>query len=287
MNAGHLCDGKALARSPGFVRPAYSIALSRLKIEDEAHEVASGVLAAIEAVLHASGQVLSRRRPLVIGSRGAIGRQLVAALRGGRVPDGAFLSLDLAAPRAAVGEARRWSELPVRQRRAVDLLIGVTGVSVMGPAEIEELVLRGTAPTLTFASGSTKTVEFHAVAEWVESLAAQTRPRIGRRAIEVTREAVTDPHSGRRYGTAFSLRFQQGARAIHKRLVFLADLTPVNFLFYGVPTEGIDGVMAQLLGAALAVVRDTARRAPPAPGLHVVCGEIVRSLPVPRPLQGQ
>ena len=34
-----------------------------------------------------------------------------------------------------------------------------------------------------------------------------------------------------------------------------ADTTPVNFLFYGVPTEVIDEVLAELLSCALAVRR--------------------------------
>ena len=40
-----------------------------------------------------------------------------------------------------------------------------------------------------------------------------------------------------------------------KRLVFVANMTPVNFLFYGVPTEAMDPVMAQLLRAALGLLR--------------------------------
>jgi hypothetical protein len=37
-------------------------------------------------------------------------------------------------------------------------------------------------------------------------------------------------------------------------VVFLANSMPINFLFYGVPTESIDGVLAQLLTTSLGMV---------------------------------
>ena len=52
---------------------------------------------------------------------------------------------------------------------------------------------------------------------------------------------------------------------IEKRLIFVANLTPVNFLFYGVPTEVMDRVMAQLLRASLGLVRDVGGPRQPAP----------------------
>src|SRR6185369_2099044 len=227
----------AAERDVGLVRPAYSIAISRLKVEEESHEVAAGILAAVEAVLHARGAVLSRRRPLVLGSRGAIGRRLVAALGADRVASDGVLGVDLAAAVRGGAEARRWSALPAARRRAVDLVIGVTGASVLGATELEELVCQGTAETVYFASGSTKTVEFQDVAAAVDAWAARARPRLGGEPIAVTTAEVTDPQSGRRYGTAVTIRRGRRDDAAEKTLVFIADLTPVNFLFYGVPTE--------------------------------------------------
>jgi hypothetical protein len=235
----------------GLIRPAYSIATSRLKVEEEAGEVAAGVLAAVEAVYHALGMVLSRRRPLVIGSRGAIGSRLVRALGAGRVGSSEVLGLDLRAPGGRRTEARSWRALPVARRRAIDLVVGVTGTSVLGAEEIEELVLHGSASTITFASGSTKTVEFRGVADCVERLLGARSPRLGGRPVEIVSDEVVDPQSGRRYGTVLTVRVGTCA----KRLVFVANMTPVNFLFYGVPTEAMDPVMAQLLRAALGLVR--------------------------------
>jgi hypothetical protein len=81
---------------------------------------------------------------------------------------------------------------------------------------------------------------------------------------------VTDPQSGRRYGTAITVRLGRGRPVVEKTLVFVANLTPVNFLFYGVPTEAMDRVMAQLLRTTLALVRDVGRRRAPAPRLYAV-----------------
>lgn len=256
----------AAERDGGLVRPAYSIALSNLKRTEEAGEVAAGVLAAIETVLHARGQVLSQRRVLVLGSRGAIGSRVVRALGGGRVA-GDVLGVDLRARGAR--EATAWRGLPAAARRGVDLVIGVTGESVLGDAEIAELVLRGRASTLYFASGSTKTVEFADVARWVERLAA-SEARLDGRAVTVEGEEVVDPQSGRVYGSAFTLHVGSGRRRRTTTLVFIANLTPVNFLFYGVPTEAMDAVMAQLLRTAVALVRDVAAPRPPAARLYAV-----------------
>lgn len=267
----------AVEREVGLVRPAYSIAISRLKVEEEAREVATGILAGVETVLHACGHVLSRRRALVIGSRGAIGRQLMAALRTGRVPTEQILGLDLVVPDGDGVEARLWRELPPAERRAVDLILGVTGCSVLGDEETEELLLHGTAPTIFFASGSTKTVEFSDVAAWVERTASNARPRVGRQPVAIRSADLTDPQSGRRYGTSVTLRLGRPGSERTRTLVFIANLTPVNFLFYGVPTEAMDRVMAQLLSTSLALVRDVGRRRPPAPRLYAVDRDIPAS----------
>jgi S-adenosylhomocysteine hydrolase len=250
-----------------LARPAYSIAISTLKRGDEAREVASGVLAAVEAVYHATGRVLGARHPLVIGSRGAIGASLVQALVG-RV-HAPVLGLDLAAPRRTRIEATAWAELPAAARRAVDLVIGATGVSVLGAREAEELLLHGRAPTVTFASASTKTVEFRDVAAWIEGLLASAAPRIGGRRVQILPEEILDPQSGRLYGMEFRFRFL-GSRPAEKRFVFLANLTPVNFLFYGVPAEVMDRVMAQLARTTLALVRTLRRRPSLPPQLYAV-----------------
>ncbi len=257
----------------GLVRPAYSIALSTLKRDEEATEVAAGVLAAIEAVLHARGQVLSQRRVLVLGSRGAIGTRLVRALGvGGRVRAD-VLGIDLRA-RGGAHEASSWRGLALAQRRAVDLVIGVTGDSVLAARDVTELVLHGRSRTIYFASGSTKTIEFQDVATWVEGLLAARAPHVDGRPLAIVPHDVIDPQSGRAYGSAVTLSFGAGRTRRDVTLVFIANLTPVNFLFYGVPTEAMDAVMAQLLRTATSLVRDVASSRPPAPRLYAVDRDI-------------
>jgi len=61
-------------RNGALARPSFSIAVSCFKVTEEAREVATSILSALESVLHAQGRVLSRRRALVVGSEGAVGR---------------------------------------------------------------------------------------------------------------------------------------------------------------------------------------------------------------------
>ncbi len=272
---GHDRLAAAQAEHARLARPAFSIAVSRTKLEEESEEVAASILHAVETVLQASGRLLSARRALVLGSRGVIGSRLVQRLRG-RVaasPDRPILGIDLRAEGASrdgdLLEASRWSALPEEERRAVDLVLGVTGVSVLGRPEMEELLLRGTAETVVFASGSTKTVEFHDAAAWAErTLEGRNR---GERLSAARGEEILDPQTGRVYGTRYAFRRGAGRE---KRFEFLANLTPVNFLVYGVPTEGMDAVLAQLLSASLGLVRSVRSDRPPRRELFAVDREI-------------
>lgn len=53
----------------------------------------------------------------------------------------------------------------------------------------------------------------------------------------------------------------------------MASLTPVNFRFYGVPTELIDAVLAELLSSELGLVDRVSRGEVP-PRLHAIDHEI-------------
>jgi len=279
--------------------PAFSIAVSRLKVETEAKEVAVSILNAVESVLHASGKILSRRRALVLGSRGAIGGSLVnELLRRLEDPARQLLGLDLAvepgpdvergsrkalasssAPgsstSAAKGqrgfnEARRFNDLPPEDRLAVDLVLGVTGASVLQGVELEEWLAHGEGRELVLASGSSKTIEFTDLAHWLDGLLKDPRPTLAGEPVEIRSHEVSDPRTGRVYGRRYA--FAVPGRAPNE-VVFLANLTPVNFLFYGVPTELIDEVLAQLVSCSLGLVRRAAREKLPA-RLHAVDRDI-------------
>ncbi len=241
--------------------PAVSIATSRLKVEVEARDVAASILNAIEMALHAIGKMLSRRRCLVLGSRGAIGRYLMEALSARLLyPTGALYGVDLKVMeefreggRFSV-EARTYPELPEQARRAIDLIIGVTGNSILQGEDLEEWLLEAEQPLLILASGSTKTVEFADVSAWIDRLLVDPRPQIRGIPIRIVNRELMDPHTGKLLGHQLRISFQQGGRHRRRDLILLANLTPVNFMYYGVPTEGIDAVLAQLLSCTLRLV---------------------------------
>jgi hypothetical protein len=236
--------------------PAFSIAISRLKRDVESREVAAAILNAVETVLHAEGRILSRRSCLVLGSRGAIGLRLFEALQG-RLEDAGrtVAGIDLAAPAHATGrarEARTLAELGDDAWLEVDLVLGVTGASVLSGGDVERRLLSGARPVLTLASGSTKKAEFSDVMTWLDALMQSREPKIGGRATSVVAEELLDPRTARVYGRryVFAIDGVDGPRT----LTCLAQLTPVNFLFYGVATELIDEVLAQLLTASLGLL---------------------------------
>jgi hypothetical protein len=263
----------------GLAFPAFSIAVSRLKREVEAREVAISLLNAVDNALHASGLVLSRRRCLVLGSRGAIGRHAMAFLHE-RLMDGddQLAGVDLAVDGAPVVghvvEAQRYAALPRELRMRMDLVLGVTGVSVLTGLDLEEWLLDGEAPRLILASGSTKTEEFAELASWMEeNVLGRPDLRIRDRHARVWLQEMRDPLSGRIFGRRcrFALEADGGAR--EREVIFLANGTPVNFLFYGVPTELIDQVLAELVGVSLGLLVRT-RDGAVAPRLHAVDAEI-------------
>jgi len=249
---------QVLDRRGSLPLPTYSIAISKLKRMVESREVAASVLSATESVLNASGRVLSRRSCLILGSRGAIGGELCRHLRS-RLDEP---SLDLACVDLKVDEsgggddlveARCLAGLPAERWLDVDLVVGVTGESVLQGADIERWLLRSAKPSLALVSGSTKKVEFAAVMDWFDRLMASTSPMIGDVAATIAVEELLDPRTARVYGHRWLFTFS-GDRP-SKEIVTLANLTPVNFLFYGVATEIIDEVLAQLLSLSLAAVR--------------------------------
>lgn len=266
------------AKHGRLARPAFSIAISRLKVAVESREVAASVLSAVENVLNATGKILARRRCLVLGSRGAIGRELMRALAHRLDQPAEQLSgVDLrvvGAPAGGCREARDLAGLGAERWSEVDLVLGVTGCSVLQGADLEGWLAAGSGRQLFLASGSTKTVEYEDVAAWTDALLQEPEPRIAGRRVQIDVQEVTDPRTGRLYAQRFSITAvdDEGTPlGAPNRIVFLANLTPVNFLFYGVATELIDEVLAQLLSVSLGLVQ---RAETAAPRLHAVDRDI-------------
>jgi hypothetical protein len=116
---------------------------------------------------------------------------------------------------------------------------------------------------LYVVSGSSKTDEFPEVLAWMNMIlrgATVESPEViteleGLR-VRVRKLDVTDLLSHRSFGSRydFAIELRDGSGR-ERSLLFMQNLMPVNFLFYGVPTEVIDRVLAQLLSTALALVR--------------------------------
>ncbi len=237
--------------------PAYSIAISRLKREVESREVAASVLAAVETVLHAEGMILSRRSALVLGSRGAIGSELVRSLQH-RLddPSRALHGIDLRATDAQATlsvEGRTLAEIPESRWLDTDLVLGVTGDSVLKGGDLERWLTLGTRETLVIASGSTKKVEFRDLMVWFDGFCAEANPTLGGCAVRARCEELLDPRTARLYGHRWRFDFDDGRR---RTVLAFGNLTPINFLFYGVATELIDEVLAQLLSLTLGALRN-------------------------------
>jgi hypothetical protein len=172
-------------------------------------------------------------------------------------------------------------EVDSERARLFDTIIGVTGGPTPGHPvlQVNDVVtwlLEGDAPELYIASGSTKTDEFPEVLAWINSLISASSENtavvdveVGRHAAKLQKEDLVDVLSHRRFGSRYVFKIKQEDGTTRDRsLVFMQDLMPVNFLFYGCPTEIIDDVLAQLVSASLALLRQAATL--PLPRLYAV-----------------
>jgi hypothetical protein len=250
--------------------PSYSIAVSQLKRAVESREVAASVLNAVESVLNAEGRILARRRALVLGCVGAIGGELVRHL-GGRLdqPDEQLSGVDLRVGEVAArcAAVRTFADVSPERWLQTNLVLGVTGASVLRGADVERWLCGSPHEQLVLASGSTKKVEFHDLMQWIDGLLRAEQPTVGGRPVDVRVEEVLDPRTARLYAHRWRFTFRDDGRV--RTVLAMGGLTPINFLFYGVATELIDEVLAQLMTVALGAVRN-ADAGGIAPGLYAV-----------------
>jgi hypothetical protein len=284
-----------------LAKPAFSIAVSYLKTQIESDTVAATILNAIESVLYSHGVGLRRRNVLVFGSRGNIGRRLMSQLRTRLdVPDDALIGCDLKVGRAdkntdlppwqfrpsqssagGASEVATYADIDATRVQNLDLILGVTGGPTPGHPvlQVEDVVswlLNGRRRELYIASGSTKTDEFPEVLAWMNSIlrgaTAQTpvvTTELGGRRVRVEKQNVIDVLSQRSFGSRYAFSIEQPNGSWRDRaILFLENLMPVNFLFYGEPTEVIDQVLAQLLSSGLVLVLQAGSL--PGPRLYAV-----------------
>lgn len=260
--------------------PNMAVAVSFKKTQIEASGVAESCLNAITSAMYSYGMVLKHRNALVIGSRGNIGRWFIRSLharldRRGLDSDAEpeVIGCDI-----KVGREQGPDPIPSWQKRddepslpniderstiddfdrsrlhQLDLVIGITGGptpghQTMGRKHLIDWLVNGNKETLFIASGSTKTDEFPDLLAWVnELLENQSQDLMGQQA-SVVKNDLRDALSKRSFGARYQFVIQEknGSAYRTRNVVFLNNLMPINFLFFGVPTEIIDETLAQLL----------------------------------------
>lgn len=239
--------------------PALSIAMSEYKVQTEAKDVVATVLNAVENILHAMGKTLGRRHCLVVGSRGVVGERLVGSLlprlvHGSRQMCGVDPRINEGPGLYQITEAHSIAALPHRERAGFDLVLGVVGRSSFSGEDLERWLLESEPDELRLASGSSKTDEFSELSRWMNEITHSEDPRIGGHPVRISTAEIIDPKTDGVVAQRYTFRWQAGDGERARSVVFMANLMPVNFLFYGVPTETIDGVLCQLLRSTLHLV---------------------------------
>jgi hypothetical protein len=257
--------------------PAYSIAVSKDKTIEESQEVAHSILSAVESVLHGQGLVLSQRKVMVLGAAGNIGRCLSSFLLNGRLhaDNRQVVQVDICYTPSRVKDCYPTVDaIPDDHLLSRDLFIGVVGESILKKHHLEQIILQGYHTRLIFASGSTKTMEFSDLSGWLYALYCMESPRINEVPVTIEYDRILDPQSGIDQGGKVIIRFERNGRQIIKKLFLLSDLSPVNFLFYGVPTETMDLILSQLIKVSLGMNHQNKVGILPPPLLYAVDKEI-------------
>lgn len=240
--------------------PVCSIAVSLLKRGAEARECSNSILNAIQNILNHLGLMMSRRQALILGSRGAIASNTFAdfvrlvgqervcgvdSILSGKEP-GEYLELET------------MEEVPKEFLYDTDLVIGIIGKSIMKRDLLEDMVIHGKKNKIFFTSGSTKTVEFQDLEEWLQDLIDKEDPFVGKFPVSVQSSPIRDLQTGVLQGHRVDLIFKDDS-VLDKELYLLGDLTPINFLYYGIPREIIDEVMTQLFTVCLGLYEYNAK----------------------------
>jgi hypothetical protein len=220
--------------------------------------------------------VLSRRKTILLGSAGNIGTFLASYLKNGRLhpTNHELIHVDLKYSGKEDLCYRYINEIPEEQLLSLELFIGVIGESILKKEFFEKLLLNGTKRKILFASGSTKTVEFSDLIAYINQLAMSESPVVGGYPVKLQFDRIKDPQSNIDQGGIVKFSIQKDSKKIDKIFYLLSDLTPVNFLFYGVPTETMDIIIRQLTTVGLGMVDQFKKNRLPPPGLYAVDKEI-------------
>ena len=243
--------------------PVCSIAISDLKRGPEAQECAITILNAAENIMHRLGLLLSRRQAVVLGSRGAIGRCALAELAH-RLGPQRVAGVDRAAcpnTEATPIEAPTVEGIPRDHLYNTDLFLGIIGKSIITRHILEDLMIRSRRDRIYFDSGSTKTTEFTDLEDWLVGLQRKDNPDIAGHEISIEHAPLRDLQTRITQGQIVRIRFREEGIP-DKTLYLLGNLTPINFLYYGIPSEIVDEVLSQLLRVSVGLTQNTLRECP-------------------------
>lgn len=187
------------------------------------------------------------------------------------------------------GEIVSYKQLPEDVKYSFDVIFGWTGgprKRIVGGKEIvyqtidgqdiaDWLTIGEEKSSLYLVSGSTKTAEFSAVLLWLESiLSKKPEERIvsgilldelvaGPIPDQLSIAAVTQmwPDENpptvikRNFGTQFTFVFKQKGVKITKTIYLVNNTMPINFMYYGTPTEIMDMTYSQVTSCAVALMK--------------------------------
>jgi hypothetical protein len=266
--------------------PAFSIAVSNLKRDMESREVSVSILHALESILHGMGRVLSNRRVMVLGSHGAIGKYLMDHLTN-RIGNNSLSGVDIVFGEKDIlskdnnennqnhkpdyVHAEKIENLPEDILYKTDIFLGVVGRSILHSALLEKIILKSEKKDLFLVSGSTKTAEFTDLSEYLRNLQVSENPSVGSIPVRIQIDPIRDPQTSVIQGSCVKIIFNEDKFV---NLHLLGGLTPINFLFYGVPTETMDPVLAQLLQLSGGFIKNHESGVSYEPRLHAIDYEV-------------
>jgi len=256
--------------------PAYSIAISNQKVKEESKEVAQSILKAIEDVLHGQGKILSRRKFLVLGASGNIGGFLCKYLKGSRLNDtnDHLIEIDIKNENPEPWKFAKVNQVPRDNLLKTDLFLGVIGDSILKPDFWSDFLYNCESKNIYLASGSTKTAEFSDFIDWLNQFLLNKLDSFKDTKVNVELRRIIDPQSQMDQGGIAIFKFIKDGKAIERNVFMLSDLSPVNFLYYGAPTEIMDTIISDLLSVSLGMVDQANSGSLPVGKLYAVDHEI-------------
>jgi hypothetical protein len=256
--------------------PAYSIAISNQKVKEESKEVAQSILKAIEDVLHGQGKILSRRKFLVLGASGNIGGFLCKYLKGSRLHDtnDHLIEIDIKNENPEPWKFAKVNQVPIDNLLKTDLFLGVIGDSILKPDFWSDFLYNCESKNIYLASGSTKTAEFSDFIDWLNQFLLNKLDSFKDTKVNVELRRIIDPQSQMDQGGIAIFKFIKDGKSIERNVFMLSDLSPVNFLYYGAPTEIMDTIISDLLSVSLGMVDQANSGSLPVGKLYAVDHEI-------------